>query len=164
MKKRLDTPLCWAVTKVDPLVLGVLLGPHGGLFLQWISLGCGLVVSCWVGQRPWLTFPAGIASTCWPEMQGSGHDSQWHPGSVGKGLDERSRGRCLPLGHLCIFFFFLENSRFWKVAWFSLPLKGGGVGDRGSLADDFHPCCLIRVCDLGQVHSKFQCFSRLKRG
>lgn len=35
------------------------------------------------------------------------------------------RSRCLPLGHLCIF---LENSRFWKVAWFSLPLKEVELG------------------------------------
>lgn len=41
-------------------------------------------------------------------------------------LEEMSRSRCLPLGHICIF---LENSGFWKVvAWFSLPLKGLGLG------------------------------------
>lgn len=71
-------------------MLGVLLSPCG-LSLQWISLGCGLVVSFWVGQSPWLTFPAGTASTCWPEMQDSGHDSQGHLGLAEAGGDEQEQ-------------------------------------------------------------------------
>lgn len=48
-----------------------------------------------------------------------------HSGIQGQ-LDEVSRSMWVcPWGHLCIF---LGNTQFWKVAWFSLPLKGLGSG------------------------------------
>lgn len=54
----------------------------------------------------------------------------------------------MPLGHLCIF---LENSRFWKVAWFSLPLK---VVELGTVAAWRMTFILVAefVCNLGQIH------------
>lgn len=71
-------------------------------------------------------------------MQGSGHDSQWHLGSVGM-----SRSRCLPLGHP------LQFSREFKILESDLVLhafEGGGVGDPVQLGrDDFHPRGLICV-------------------
>lgn len=83
----------------------------------WLAVGLGRGYG-WHSQQAQLAY-ADL------KCKGSGHDSQRHLGSVGKGLEEMRRSRCLPWGHLCIF---LEHSRFWKVAWFSLPLKGVELG------------------------------------
>lgn len=70
-----------------------------------------------------------------------------HNGIQGQ-LDEVSRSMWVcPWGHLCIF---LGNTQFWKVAWFSLPLKGLGLGDPAVWRTSSILVAYF-MCDLGQV-------------
>lgn len=84
-----------------------------------------------------------------------------HSGIQGQ-LDEVSRSMWVcPWGHLCIF---LGNTKFWKVAWFFLPLKGLELGIL-RFGGRFSSLLLIScvMCDLGQVRlSELQFFLHVR--
>lgn len=127
MKKGLDTSTLLGSDKGDPLVLGVLVsmvdcsysGSHWGVAL-WLAVGLGRGHG-WHSQQAQLAYAG-------PKCRAVGMIHSGTRGQLAKGWRRGAGAGVCPWSTSAFFFVFLENSRFWKVAWFSLPLKGVELG------------------------------------